>query len=429
MCIDYRELNRIIIKNKYPLPRIDDLFDQLHGASIFSKIKLRSGYYQLKIKEEDIPKTAFRTRYGHYEYLMIPFGLTNAPAAFMDLMNRVFCPYLDQFVIVFIDDILIYSKKHGDHVQHLHLVLQKLRENQLYVKFSKCDFWLSNVTFLGHVISAEGILVDPYKVSAVMDWPRPTSVSEVRSFLSLASYYRKFVKGFSQIALPLTRLTQKTVKFEWNEECENCFQRLKNCLVSAPVLTLPEGSEGFQVFSDASLQGLGCVLMQHGKVIAYASRQLRPHERNYPVHDLELAAIIFALKLWRHYLYGVKCDIFTDHQSLKYISTQKKLNLRQRRWLELIKDYELQIIYHPGKANVVADALSRKSSLSMITLDKANQQLVFEFERLLLTGVNEKCLSYLSQLIVRPIWLQQIVEGQKEDLELQKIIEKMNSGW
>ncbi|PKA51095.1 RNA-directed DNA polymerase like [Apostasia shenzhenica] len=197
ICIDYRELNRVTIKNKYPLPHINDLFDQLDGASVFSKIDLRNGYYQLKIKNKNIPKTTFRIRYGHYEYLVMPFGLMNAPVVFMDLMNRDFQSYLDQFVIVFIDDILIYSKNSDEHADHLHLVLQKLRENQLYTKFSKCDFWLSSIAFLGHVIIAEGISVDPQKISAVMDWPQTTSVFEVRSFLGLANYYRKFVKGFS----------------------------------------------------------------------------------------------------------------------------------------------------------------------------------------------------------------------------------------
>ena len=207
LCIDYRELNKVTIKNKYPLPRIDDLFDQLQGASVFSKIDLRSGYHQLKVKEEDILKTAFRTRYGHYEFLVMPFGLTNAPAAFMDLMNRVFKEYLDKFVIVFIDDILIYSRSKEDHVEHLRTVLKILKQKKLYAKFKKCEFWLDKIAFLGHIVSSEGILVDPSKVEAVENWPRPKSVSEVRSFLGLAGYYRRFVEGFSKIALPLTQLT------------------------------------------------------------------------------------------------------------------------------------------------------------------------------------------------------------------------------
>ncbi|WRX30253.1 Reverse transcriptase domain - like 10 [Theobroma cacao] len=360
LCIDYRQLNRMTIKNKYPLPRIDDLFDQLQGASVFSKVDLRSGYHQLRIKEQDVPKTAFRTQYGHYEFLVMPFGLTNAPAAFMDLMNRVFHPYLDKFVIVFIDDILIYSRDNDEHAAHLRIVLQTLRERQLYAKFSKCEFWLQEVVFLGHVVSRTGIYVDPKKVEAILQWEQPKTVTKIRSFLGLAGYYRRFVQGFSLIAAPLTRLTRKGVKFVWDDVCQNRFQELKNRLTSAPVLTLPVNGKGFVVYSDASKLGLGCVLMQDEKVVAYASRQLKRHEANYPTHDLELATVVFALKIWRHYLYGEHCRIFTDHKSLKYLLTQKELNLRQRRWLELIKDYDLVIDYHPGKANVVADALSHR---------------------------------------------------------------------
>ena len=379
LCIDYRELNKLTIKNKYPLPRIDDLFDQLKGAVCFSKIDLRSGYHQLKIKSEDIPKTAFRTRYGHYEFLVMSFGLTNAPAAFMDLMNRVFKEYLDKFVIVFIDDILIYSKSKEEHAQHLRIVLQRLKEKQLYAKFSKCEFWLEEVQFLGHVVGKDGIKVDPTKIEAVMNWEQPKTPTEVRSFLGLAGYYRRFVKDFAKIATPLTKLTRKSEKFIWSEECDRSFRELKERLVTAPILTLPDEKGNFIIYSDASLKGLGCVLMQHDKVIAYASRQLKPHEQKYPVHDLELAAIVFALKLWRHYLYGERCEIYTDHKSLKYIFIQKELNMRQRRWLELIKDYDCTINYHPGKANVVADALSRKERLNMITIAK---ELSKELEKL-----------------------------------------------
>ena len=200
LCIDYRQLNKVTIRNKYPLPLIDDLFDQLQGAKVFSKIYLRSGYHQLRIRESDIPKTAFRTRYGHYEFPVMSFGLTNAPAAFMDLMNRVICPYLDQFVIVFIDDILVYSRSELEHERHLGLVFQTLRQYQLYAKFNKCEFWLSRVGFLGHVVSADGIYVYPQKVEAVASWEQPTTVTEVRSFLGLEGYYRIFIEGFSKIA-------------------------------------------------------------------------------------------------------------------------------------------------------------------------------------------------------------------------------------
>ncbi|KAL2252041.1 UNVERIFIED_CONTAM: Retrovirus-related Pol polyprotein from transposon [Sesamum indicum] len=361
LCADYRQLNRITIKNKYPLPRIDDLLDQLKGATVFSKIDLRSGYWQLRIEEESIPKTAFRTRYGHYEFVVMPFGLTNAPAAFMALMNKTLQPFLDQFVIVFIDDILIYSSSPEEHEQHLRTILQILREKQLYGKFSKCEFWMEEIAFLGHVVSKKGVQPDPAKVKAILEWEPPKNVTEVRSFLGLAGYYRRFVKDFSIIAKPLTNLLKKNAPFNWNDKCAQSFEELKKRLTSALILALPSGDGGYVVFSDASRQGLGCVLMQHGRVIAYASRQLRPHEMNYPTHDLELAAIIHALKIWRHYLYGETFQIFTDHKSLKYIPTQKELNLRQRRWMELLKDYDCTIDYHPGKANIVADVLSRKT--------------------------------------------------------------------
>ncbi|GJV92985.1 putative nucleotidyltransferase, ribonuclease H [Tanacetum coccineum] len=336
MCIDYRELNKLTVKNRYPLPRIDDLFDQLQGSSVYSKINLRSGYHQLRIREEDIPITAFRTRYGHYEFQVMPFGLTNAPAVFMDLMNRVCKPYLDKFVIVFIDDILIYSKNKEEHERHLKIILELLKNEQLYAKFSKCDFWLESVQFLGHVIDNKGVHVDPAKVEAIRNWSAPTTPKEVRQFLGLAGYYRRFIEGFSLISKPLTKLTEKN---------KSCLRELRTSLV---------------VYCDASHKGFGAVLMQREKVIAYASRQLKKHEENYTTHDLELGAVVFALRLWRHYLYGTKCTMYTDHKSLQYILDQKELNMRQRRWIELLSDYDCEIRYHPGKANVVADALSRK---------------------------------------------------------------------
>ncbi|GJZ40282.1 putative reverse transcriptase domain-containing protein [Tanacetum coccineum] len=239
MCIDYRELNKLTVKNRYPLPRIDDLFDQLQGSRVYSKIDLRSGYHQLRVREEDIPKTAFRTRYGHYEFQVMPFGLTNAPA------NK------------------------EEHTEHLKLILELLKKEELYAKFSKCEFWLSNVQFLSHMIDSEG----------------------------LAGYYRRFIKGFSKIAKPMKKLTQKKMKFDWSEKAEVAFQLLKQKLCSAPILALPEGSENFVVYYDASRKGLGAVLMQREKVIAYASCQLKIHEKNYTTHDLELGAVVFALKI------------------------------------------------------------------------------------------------------------------------------------
>jgi hypothetical protein len=399
LCINYRELNKVTIKNKYSLPRIDDLFDQLHGSQVFSKIDLRSSYHQLKIKEDDIQKTAFRTRYGHYEFLVMPFRLTNASVPFMDMMNRTFRKFVDRCVVVFIDDILIYLKSREEQEEHLSTVLSILRKQKLFAKFKKCEFWLEEVTFLGHVISKEGISVDPSKVEAVVNWARPTSVHEIQSFLGLAGYYRRFVEGFSKLAAPLTKLTKKNEAFIWSEDCERSFQELKHRLVSAPVLTLPSETGGFVIYSDASYKGLGCVLMQNGKVIAYASRQLKVHERNYPTHDLELAAVVFALKIWRHYLYGEHCEIYTDHKSLKYFFTQKELNMRQRRWLELLNDYDCSINYHLGKANVVADALSRKTIVGRVAaMFTTQKELLLDMDRAGIELVVEGVRSYLIKL-------------------------------
>ncbi|GJV87010.1 putative reverse transcriptase domain-containing protein [Tanacetum coccineum] len=259
MCIDYRELNKLTVKNRYPLPRSDDLFDQLQGSRVYSKIDLRSGYHQLRVRDEDIPKTAFRTRYGHYEFQVMPFGLTNAPAIFMDLMNRVCKPYLGKFVIVFIDDILIYSRNEEEHTNHLRIILELLRKEKLCVKFSKCDFWIRMVQFLGHLIDSQGLHVDPAKIEAVKNWASPTTPTEVRQFLGLSGYYRRFIQAL--------------------------------------ILALPEGNDDFVIYYDASLQGLGAVLMQKEKVIAYASQQLKPYEENYTTHDLKLGAVVFALKI------------------------------------------------------------------------------------------------------------------------------------
>jgi len=231
----------------------------------------------------------------------------------------------------------------------------------LYAKFSKCEFWLKEVKFLGHVISNQGVLVDPTKVEAVLQWEPPKTVTEIHNFLDLEGYYRRFIEGFSKIALPLTQLTKKGQPFVWTEKCEDSFQELKKRLTTSPILALPDPTGHFVIFCYASKMGLGCVLMQDRRVVAYASRQLRTHEKNYPTHDLEQAAIVFALKIWRHYVYGGKFEVFSDHKSLKYLFDQKELNMRQRRWMEFLKDYDFELHYHPGKANVVADALSRKS--------------------------------------------------------------------
>jgi hypothetical protein len=282
MCVDYRSLNDVTVKKKYPLPRIEDLFDQMRGSRVFSKIDLRSGYHQMKIRPSNISKTDFSTRYGLYEFTVMSFGLTNAPTYFMNLMNKVFMEYLDRFVVVFIDDILTYSKSESDQEEHLRLVLQKLRDNQLYAKYSKCEFWIGEVPFLGYITSNGGISVDPAKVKEIVAWSIPTTVMDIRSFLGLVGYYQRFIEGFSKIAKPMTSLLEKGREFKWDEKCQDSFDQLKKRLMSPPVLIMPDLQKGFDIYCDACGQGLGCVLMQEGHVIAYASRQLRKHELKIP---------------------------------------------------------------------------------------------------------------------------------------------------
>jgi hypothetical protein len=422
LCVDYRPLNAVTIKNKYPLPRIDVVFNQLVGAKVFSKIDLRYGYHQIKIRASDIPKTAFSTKYGLYEYLVMSLGLTNAPAYFMYLMNSVFTPELDKFVVVFIDGILVYSKNEDEHTEHLHIVLQRLRDHRLYAKLSKCDFWLREIKFLGHNISQDGISIDLEKVQEVMDWKPPTAVRQIRSFLGLARYYRRFIPDFSRIAKPMTELLKKGVKYEWSQKCEDAFHTLRQHLTTTPVLAQPDNTKSFDVYCDASGTGLGCVLMQDNRVIAYASRALSPHEQNYPTHDLELAAVVHASKIWRHYLMGAHCNIYTGHKSLKYIFTQADLNMRQRRWVELIKDYDLEVHYHPSKANVVADALSQKAQCNCVTMDSKVTTLCDELRKLNMEVISLGTLNYIS---VEPTLHEQIVLAQIGDKGVQVIKEML----
>jgi hypothetical protein len=351
MCIDYRQLNNVTIKNKYPLPMINDLFDQLGGVSIFSKIDLRLGYHQVRIKGEDVHKIAFRTRYGHYEFVVVPFGLTNSPATFMCLMNNVLNKFLDKFVLVFIDDILIYSKNRKEHDEHLILVLQVLREHQLYAKFNKCEFFKKQIHYLGHVLSEEGVAIDLDKIRSIMEWPTPTDVSDIRSFMGLARYYRRFIKGFSKISCRITALQMKGTKFPWTQKCEERFQTLKHLLTHAPVLKIVDPEADFLVCTNACKEGLEGVLMQGGSVICYESQKLNEHEVNYVTHDLKLAAIVHAIKMWRHYLLGRKFVLMTDHCGLRYMFNQPKLNARQAGWMALLSQFDFEIKHIKGKEN------------------------------------------------------------------------------
>ena len=367
MVVDYREINKITVRNGYPLPAIEELFPIVQGSRYFSKLDLFSGYYQIRVAEEDREKTAFVTRYGSYEFLVLPMGLCNSPGTFMELMNYVFEKQLDRFVIVFLDDILVFSKDLKQHEQHMRDVLQILRTERLFANKKKCDMVRKEVGFLGHNLGEHGLAQESSKTEAIQRWPQPTTKSEVRQFLGLAGYYRKFVHGFSEIAAPLTRLTGETVKFEWNKAEEQSFQALKHALMKAPVLVLPESTRPFVMHTDASNHALGAVLQQdQGKglqPIGFWSKTLSESQVRYPVHDLEMLAIVEACDHWRHLIRGQPVTARSDHHSLQHFFTQRSLSKRQVRWMESLTDFDLTIEYVKGKNNVVADALSRKDKV------------------------------------------------------------------
>uniref|UniRef100_A0A8C1U5W3 Gypsy retrotransposon integrase-like protein 1 n=1 Tax=Cyprinus carpio TaxID=7962 RepID=A0A8C1U5W3_CYPCA len=366
-CIDYRGLNDITVKNKYPLPLMSSAFEILQGAKFFTKLDLRNAYHLVRIKEGDEWKTAFNTPLGHFEYRVLPFGLVNAPAVFQALINDVLRDMLNIFVFVYLDDILVFSPSLQVHIQHVRRVLQRLLENRLFVKAEKCSFHAQSVTFLGSVISAEGISMDPAKVQAVTDWPVPDSRTALQRFLGFANFYRRFIRNFSQVAAPLTALTSSKSSFVWTESAQSAFERLKNLFSTAPILITPNTSNQFIVEVDASEVGVGAILSQRspsdGKVhpCAYFSHRLSPPERNYDVGDRELLAIRLALEEWRHWLEGASVPfiVWTDHRNLEYIRSAKRLNARQARWALFFARFEFSISYRPGSRNVKPDALSR----------------------------------------------------------------------
>ena len=367
MCIDYRALNKVTVKNKYPIPLIADLFDQLGRARYFTKLDLRSGYYQVRIAEGDEPKTTCVTRYGSYEFLVMPFGLTNAPATFCTLMNKIFHPYLDKFVVVYLDDIVIYSNTLKEHVEHLRKVFKILRQNELYVKKEKCSFAKEEVSFLGHRIRDGKLMMDNSKVKAIQEWDPPTKVPQLRSFLGLVNYYRRFIKGYSARAAPLTDLLKKNKAWEWDGRCQQAFEDLKKAVTEEPVLVLPDHTKVFEVHTDASDFAIGGVLMQERHPIAFESRKLNDAERRYTVQEKEMTAIVHCLRTWRHYLLGSHFIVKTDNVATSYFQTQKKLSPKQVRWQDFLAEFDYTLEYKPGSANHVVDALSRKRKLASMT--------------------------------------------------------------
>ncbi|WVZ23582.1 hypothetical protein V8G54_002126 [Vigna mungo] len=362
LCLDYRYLNKQTIKDRFPIPIVDDLLDELHGSMVFSKIDLRSRYNQVRIEDGDIHKTAFKTHGGHFEDLVMPFGLTNAPATFQGLMNDVFKDYLRHFLLVFFDDILIYSKDLPHHLSHLHSVLLTMRQNSLYAKKSKCYFGVERVEYLGHFITKEGVSTDPAKILAVQNWPIPTSLKQLRGFLGLVGYYRCFVRGYGSIARPLTNMLKKD-SFYWSEEAKAAFQSLKDCLTQSPVLALPNFSKVFVVDVDASGSGIGVVLMQDHHPIAFISRVLNMQQQSLSTYEKKLLEVVFAVQKWRHYLLNRHFVIRIDHRSLQYILSQILTTTFQQKWLVKLMEFDYTIEFKQGRENVAADALSRQESV------------------------------------------------------------------
>ncbi|GBG71101.1 hypothetical protein CBR_g8400 [Chara braunii] len=368
MCIDYRGLNAIAVKNREPLTRIDDLLDRVQGCWYFSKIDLKSRYHQIAIRPEDQHKTAFQTRYDLYGFVVMPFGLCNAPGTFQHAMNRIFHDYLDKFVIVYLDDILIFSKTVEEHVAHLDKVLDLLRQHKFKINGEKCEFGRTRVLYLGHEISAEGLKPDDAKVASIRDWPRPQSVTEMRSFLGMTGYYRTFVKNYSIVAAPLTDLTRLDTPWKWTDECEAAFRHLKHALTHYEVLKLPDPDKLFIVTTDASQYGIGAVLAQQEgpklRLVEYMSKKMSSQKLAKSTYEKELYVVYKALTHWRHYLLGRFFILRTDHQTLRWMRTQPVLSDALKRWIEVIEQYDFDPQYLKGEYNKVADALSRRPDFS-----------------------------------------------------------------
>ena len=370
MCIDYRQLNLRTKKNKYSLPPINFLLEQLSGAKIFSKIDLRGAYHLLRIAEGEEWKTTFRSRYGSFEFLVMPFGLTNAPSVFQHYVNDVFREHLDKFVIAYLDDILIFSNNVAEHDSHVRIVLECLRKHQLYAKATKCAFRLEETEFLGCIVGKNGLRMDPSKVQTILDWPIPSSVKAVQSFLGFANFYRRFIRDYSKVVSPLTALTKKDNTYSWTEKCQKAFDLLKDRFTSAPILVHFNLEAPTYLETDASDYAIGTILSQEGSdgflhPIAFDSRKLLPAELNYEIHDKELLAIVWAFKRWRSMLLSTEktISVLTDHQALTYFMTNKQLTRRQVRWAEVLADYNFAITYRPGKQSDKPDALSRRDDV------------------------------------------------------------------
>ena len=399
LCVDYRALNQVIIKDKFPIPVIDELLDELHGAQIFSKLDLRSGYHQIRMAEADVEKTAFRTHHGHYEFLVMPFGLTNTPSTFQALMNEIFSNLLRRYVLVFFDNILIYSKTWPEHLIHLKEVLSILHMHQLLLRREKCQFGQKSISYLGHVISSQGVAMDGEKIEAMEQWPKPTTVKALRGFLGLTGYYRKFIQGYGSIAGPLTNLLKKD-SFTWSELAEEAFNKLKNAMVTGPVLSLSDFNKPFVVECDALGTGIGVVLMQNSKPIVYFSQAIKGRNLSCSTYEKEMMVLIAAVQKWHPYLLGHKFIIRTDQKSLRYLFEQTVTTEAQQKWLVKLMGYDFSIEYKKGRDNSTADSLSRRENLVQVAT--------------------------ISSPI--PQWIEPIKKEVGQDKELQNLVTLINKG-
>ena len=358
LCVDYRALNSNTVRDRFPIPTIEELLDELGCASWFSKLDLWQGFHQILMEEHDVEKTAFRTHNGHFEYLVMPFGLCNAPSTFQSAMNRLLQPFLRRFATVFFDDILIYSDSLSSHIQHLETVFRTLQQNEFFLKRSKCLFAQESIEYLGHIVFGKGVKPEPSKIQAMVRWPTPSTAKELRAFLGLTGFYRKFIKNYAAMASPLTKLLC-TDAFQWTPESQIAFDKLKTAMTSAPVLALPNFSDPFVIETDAFGTTIGAVLMQHGHPLAYFSKNLGPRLLHASTYRRELHAIVAAIRRWRQYLLGRPFTILTDHKSIRELMTQVIQTPEQHYYLSKLLRYDYSIQYKPGASNVVADALSR----------------------------------------------------------------------
>jgi hypothetical protein len=395
-CVDYMKLNDMTVKNRFPMPLVEEILDELAGTQFFTSLDLTSGYHHIRMGETDEFKTAFKTHQGHYQFRVMPFGLTNAPATFQCAMNSVLAPFLRKFVLVFIDDILIYSASWADHLKHLRMVFEKLREHQFYLKRSKCAFGKTELLYLGHIISQDGVSTDPSKMDAMKKWPTPTSVTELRGFLGLTGYYRRFVKHYGIIAKPLTNLL-KHKAFHWSPEADAAFQQLKQAMCDTPVLALPNFEELFVVETDACMNGIGAVLMQRNRPIAYLSKALSEKNQLLSIYDKDFLALLMTVERWRQYLQRAEFVIRTDHKALSFLTEQVLQSDLQKKAMARLMGLQYKIFYKQGKENIAVDALSRVGHfMALQTLTE-----------------------------VKPLWVQEVLNSYVTDEEAQRLLAEL----